>query len=268
MKWFQSNTYHIYVSFTFLTIFNSFEGKASLAGPDGTVPSKSVECIEYTVQSLDIILSRLKHLDARNMDQLQLFTAVNEAFIEHGFAALPDGILHTFLDYAIGQRNNRIVMLQDHSLLKFSCPKQYRKRYLRAPTEGCLPSGEVNSLVKELADKLANANGPKFLVISSKACKGNEALAKLLSAVNICKAHPRRTTRAKYKEESGYKPVMNDQCLEDPNGKFIFYKNNFIIYRDSDGTNRLLLVDEDIIRSVFYTSQSCHWEAPSGLSGT
>ena len=77
-------------------------------------------------------------------DKLQLYTAVNEAFIEHGFAAQPDGTLHTFLDYAIGQRNNRLIMLQNHSVTAFSCPKQYRKRYLETPSEGSLPSEEVD----------------------------------------------------------------------------------------------------------------------------
>lgn len=236
-----------FVLTTFFTF--SIAGKKCVAGPDGAISSKSIDCIAVTVQSLDIILSRLRYLNSTNMEQLQLFTAVNESAIEHGFAAQPFNTQHTFLDYAIGQRNNRLKMLQDHSVTEYSCPKQYRKSYFETPTEGCLASREVSSLVKELSKELAN--GPKFVVISSKTSKGDVARTKLLSAVNVAKSQPRQTTRGKYKQEAGYKPVMNHQSYEDPGNKVIFYKNDLLPYKDYDGTSRLMLVEEDITQKDF-----------------
>ena len=105
-------------------------------------------------------------------------------------------------------------------------------------------------MVKELAVTLAD--GPKYVVISIKTSKGNTDLTKLLSAViNIAKAQPRRTTRTKYKEESGYRPVMNAQVIQDPKDRIIFFENDLFIFKNADGTNKVLIIVENISQNDF-----------------
>ena len=104
-------------------------------------------------------------------------------------------------------------------------------------------------MVKELAVTLADR--PKYVVISSKTSKGNTYLTKLLSAVNIAKAQPRRTTRTKYKEEAGYRPVMNAQVIQDPKDRIIFFENDLFIFKNADGTNSVLIIVENISQNDF-----------------
>ena len=71
--------------------------------------------------------------------------------------------------------------------------------------------------------------------------------------MNIAKPQPRRTTRDKYKQEAGYRPVMN-QIIARP--EQAFHKNDVIPYENADGTISLLLMTTDIKQTSFLSQHA------------
>lgn len=93
----------------------------------------------------------------------------------------------------------------------------------------------------------------KYIVLSSKVCQDSDDARKLLAAVNIAKPQPRRTTRDKYKQEAGYRPVMN-QVVKRPD--LAFHKNDIVPYKSGDGAVQYLLMTSDIRQTDFVRQQA------------
>ena len=234
---------------TFGDYFNNFKdaalsrcGTKSVAGPNGCPASKSIECLTATVRSMDISKQRLKILRNANDNKLKAYTLINESYIEHGFGAQPDSTLKSLRDYAIGQRNARLLMLQRHTITGFSDPVEYRKRYMEIPSERKLPAEKIAALVTKLAITLEGH--PKFMVVSSS--RSNEEHKKTLQLLNIAKAQPRRSTRDKYKAESGFGPTTCKPVLPSITEVILFHQHDVIAFTTHDDCQTLLIVEENV----------------------
>lgn len=229
----------------------TMHGKKSVRGAEGAVYSEIVDCITCSETAVKLNIERLTSLNCSNLENAKLYTCLNESPIEHGFGFLSSGhSSRSMVDYAINQRKAKADMLQRYTNTGFSQPHQYRKRYLEMPNEKKLSHKEVETLLKDINKHIVGTK--HYTIVSAESLSNDTNMDTVRAAISIAKAQPRRTNRAKWKEEAGYRP----QTLAESDVRNIFVKNDVVCYTTLAGDHQLLIIASNVPKQIFSKRQA------------
>lgn len=199
------------------------------------------------------MLNRLEALNCSNMDKVKLYTCLNESPIEHGFGIISSGTTAgSMYDFAVGQRKAQTDMVLKY-VDAFSKPHQYRKRYFEMPGVNKMDYKSLDELRESVYSEASYSS--QFTVTSLEQINKNHPeinIKDLAAILNTAKAQPRRTNRAKWKEEAGFRPQM----LSENDPRVLFKKNDVLCYVLASGETGFLSVEKDVPKLRFLKTNS------------
>jgi len=134
----------------------------------------------------------------------------------------------------------------------FSKPLEYRKRYFEMPAESKMDYACLDKLRETVFSETVRSSYFRITSIEQISRNCPEEAKDLASVLNTAKAQPRRTNRAKWKEEAGFRPQM----LTEDDPRILFKKNDVICYVLATGDVGLLCVEKDISKLRFCKTKS------------
>lgn len=227
-------------------------GKTSVRGANGAIISEVTDCIASSNEAIKININRLEALNCSNMDKVKLYTCLNESPIEHGFGIISSGTTAgSMYDFAVGQRRAQTDMVLKY-VDAFSKPHQYRKRYFDMPGVSKMDYKSLDELRESVYSETSYS--AQFTVTSlEQISRNNPEIVKDLAVIfNTAKAQPRRTNRAKWKEEAGFRPQM----LSENDPRVLFKKNDVLCYELATGEIGFLSVEKDVPKLKFLKTNS------------
>ena len=178
----------------------------SFTGLHGAVFSGTVKCIEMTIESWKALVARLDHFDQTLVDKVNPHAVTNEALIEHTFGFIKgkgQGQLLTMYEYIHCKWSHEI----DFQLrLCETAFCQHIKTKLRDKSYQDLDKQfHYNMTMEDLWKALFS---DRVKTSTEEVVVSDEDKKILLDAFRLTKSVPRRSNRAKWKEQSGFAPNL------------------------------------------------------------
>ena len=206
----------------------------------GSVATETLECLLDTIESWQAICSRLDYFDESLKDLVVPFVIANESLIERSFGFVVkkgQSSLQTMQEYV----QNKSKSLIDFLIKMCCCPfNQDIKIKLRDKGYQHVHGSMVSKIsVKELWEVLNAAASGHPKAVQDDDPEDKEPDKGLYRAFLISKAVPRKSNRAKWKEQSGFSPPMLEEMEED----YKFVQGDMVFALNLDGTILRLIVE-------------------------
>ena len=171
----------------------TLHGKKCVRRAEGAVFSDVLDCIVRPEKAARLNVEGLHVLNCNHLQNVKLYTCLNESPIEHGFGILSSGDrLRGILEFAIKKRIAQTTMLQNQTETGFSQPHQYRKRYFEMTNEKKLKYKDAKKLLKDVNNQLVDAAHYKIVSAESISTGNDEDMKTVRAAMTIAKVQPRR----------------------------------------------------------------------------
>ena len=211
----------------------------------GSVATETIQCLQDTIESWQSLCSRLDFFDESLKDKVVPFTITNESLIERSFGFTVkkgQSSLQTMQEYIQNKSKNVI----DFLIKMCHCPfNQDIKIKLRDKGYQHVHETMVSKIsVGELWEVLnaASSGSPKETP-STTDDVDQEPDKGLYRAFLLSKAVPRKSNRAKWKEQSGFSPPM----LEEAEDEWKLIKGDMVFALNLDGSLLQLIIKDDML---------------------
>ena len=222
-----------------------FPRMKSFYGIHGAVWTQTLKCFHSTVSSWSAILNRLNYFDTSLADKVNPHVITNESAVEHSFG------------YTVKRGQSQLQSQQEyiHNKMKHEVDFQLRltkvnfcqkvKVKLRDKSYQDLDDDMQSVLtVKDIWNILLSGKS-KSKCTSVPVDPADEKILK--HSFLLSKSVPRRSNRAKYKEESSYAPTM--YIDDEDEGKLV--EGDLVFTRNESGeVKKLIVVEEMVLHNI------------------
>lgn len=228
-----------------------FPTRASFAGSEGNAFTKTVECLNSTIDGWETVVERFEKLDRLDLiNKIRPRSLVNESIIEHsfGFVSLKAGKqLQDMYEYIHNKARHELDFQMRLTQLPFC---QYTKVKLRDKSYQDLDSSVFSKMdMDDFWDIFCDDQKKKK---KQTADVDDAAILVTKQAYLLTKSVPRRGNRSKWKEQSGHEPPLLSSHHEDSyilSGDMVFARAlniNFVLIVKK----KVALLNEDSIVEV------------------
>ena len=217
-----------------------FIGLRSFAGGHGAIFTKTLNCINTSIDSLKGVDNRLNELSGGSEVTVYVHTLINESIVEHSFGETHQkgqGNLQNKEEYSQAKRRSQINF---HIKMCDAPFNQYVKVKKRDQGYQAIRKGDTKLTLDDLKE-IFHESGERN--VEPRAESESDTVT-LKCAFNIAKSVPRQSNRCKWREKSGFAPNML-QLSSSNSGKLFSGDLVFMKYLNNQLLN--LIVTEDVV---------------------